>query len=104
MVIHLKADRVARYKELHAAVWPGVVETLRRNGWHNFDIFLKEPENLLFGTFDYDGEDFDASARAIAADPETQRWLAETDPCQEPFATRKPGEWWAYMDNVFHMD
>jgi L-rhamnose mutarotase len=104
MVIGLKADRVEDYKRLHAAVWPGVLEAMRRNGWRNFDIFLKEPENLLFGTFEYHGGDFAASARAIAADPETQAWLAETDPCQVPFDTRKPGEWWAMMDNVFHMD
>ncbi len=104
MIIGLKAERVEDYKRLHAAVWPGVKQTLKRNGWHNFDIFLKEPENLLFGTFEYHGDDFEASGRAIAADPETQAWLRETDPCQDPFATRKPGEWWAYMENVFHMD
>jgi L-rhamnose mutarotase len=104
MVIHLKADRVADYKQLHAAVWPGVLDAMRRNGWRNFDIFLKEPENLLFGTFEYHGGDFAASASAIGADPETRRWLAETDPCQTPLATRKPGEWWAFMENVFHMD
>ena len=104
MVIGLKADRVAGYKRLHADVWPDVLDTMRRNGWRNFDIYLKEPENLLFGTFEYDGDDFAASGRAIAADPATQAWLRETDPCQDPFATRKLGEWWAYMENVFHMD
>ncbi|MCE2747300.1 MAG: L-rhamnose mutarotase [Rhodobacter sp.] len=104
MVIRLKPDRVTQYRRLHADVWPGVLDAMRRNGWRNFDIFLKEPENLLFGTFEYHGSDFAAAARAIGADPETQRWLRETDPCQEPFATRRPGEWWAYMDNIFHMD
>lgn len=104
MVIGLKADRVADYKRLHAAVWPGVLETMRRNGWRNFDIYLKEPENLLFGTFEYHGDDFDASGRAIAADPETQRWWRECEPCQVPLDTRKTGEWWAMMENIFHMD
>jgi L-rhamnose mutarotase len=104
MVIRLKPDRVAQYRRLHADVWSGVLDAMRRNGWRNFDIFLKEPENLLFGTFEYHGNDFAAAAQAIGTDPETQRWLRETDPCQEPFATRRPGEWWAYMDNIFHMD
>ena len=90
MVIGLKADRVADYMRLHAAVWPGVLDVMRRSGWRNFDIYLKEPENLLFGTFEYVGDDFAASGRANAADPETQRWLKETDPCQNPFNTRKP--------------
>jgi L-rhamnose mutarotase len=104
MVIGLRPERVADYKRLHADVWPGVLDAMRRNGWSDFDIFLKEPENLLFGTFKFTGTDFAASARAIGADPETQRWLLETDPCQAPFDTRKPGEWWACMENVFHMD
>ncbi|TIM36778.1 MAG: L-rhamnose mutarotase, partial [Mesorhizobium sp.] len=25
-------------------------------------------------------------------------------PCQEPLPTRKEGEWWASMDEVFHHD
>jgi L-rhamnose mutarotase len=25
-------------------------------------------------------------------------------PCQQPLATRKEGEWWAMMDEVFHHD
>jgi L-rhamnose mutarotase len=104
MVIGLKADRVADYKRLHAAVWPGVLETMRRNGWRSFDIFLKEPENLLFGTFEFHGVDFEASGRSIAADAETQRWWRECEPCQVPLTTAKPGEWWAMMDNIFHMD
>jgi L-rhamnose mutarotase len=104
MVIGVKADRIAEYKHLHTAVWPAVQETLRRNGWRNFTIFLREPENLLFGTFDYHGSDFAASGRAIAACPDTQRWLQMTDPCQEPLLTRKPGEWWALMEPVFHME
>ena len=104
MVIGLRPERVANYTRLLANVWPGVLDAMRRNGWRNFDIFLKEPENLLFGTFKFEGSDFAASARAIREDPETQARLQQSDPCQAPFDTRKPGEWWAYMENVFHMD
>jgi L-rhamnose mutarotase len=25
-------------------------------------------------------------------------------PCQKPFPTRKEGEWWAMMPEVFHLD
>jgi len=25
-------------------------------------------------------------------------------PMQQPLATRKPGEWWAEMEQVFHLD
>ena len=49
MMIGLKADRVEGYKRLHDQVWPGVLKALTDNGARNFPIFLKEPENLLFG-------------------------------------------------------
>ncbi|MEI6099928.1 MAG: L-rhamnose mutarotase [Alphaproteobacteria bacterium] len=104
MAIGLKPESVADNKRLHADFWPDVHNAMRRNGWCNFDIYLKEPENLLFGTFMDAGDDFGASGHAMAADPATQAWLRATDPCQDPFATRKPGEWWACMEHVFHMD
>ena len=90
MVIGLKADRVADYKRLHAADWPAVLDIMRRNGWRNFDIYMKEPENLLFGTFEYIGDDFEASGRAIAADPETQAWLKKPIPVRTPSPRANP--------------
>lgn len=104
MVIGLRPERVADDKRLHASVWPGVLDAMRRNGWCDFDSFLNEPENLLIGTFTFDGPDFAAPAHAIGIDPETKAWLRETDPCQAPVETRKPGERWAHMENIFHMD
>ena len=46
MVIGLRPERVANYTRLLANVWPGVLDAMRRNGWRNFDNFLKEPENF----------------------------------------------------------
>jgi L-rhamnose mutarotase len=40
----------------------------------------------------------------MAADPLTQEWWTHCMPCQEPLETRKPGEWWASMEEVFHCD
>ncbi len=33
-----------------------------------------------------------------------KKWLKLYDPLQEPLATRKEGEWWAFMEEVFHLD
>jgi L-rhamnose mutarotase len=41
---------------------------------------------------------------AMAADPETQRWWAQTDAMQEPFEDRTPGSWWLTMEEIFHND
>ena len=104
MVIGLKPERIAEYKRLHAAVWPEVLEMITACDIRNYSIFLKEPENLLFGYWEYHGTDFAADAASMAADPRTQEWWAVCMPCQEPLATRKEGEWWAIMEEVFHHD
>ncbi|MGF6637886.1 L-rhamnose mutarotase [Paraburkholderia sp. MM5496-R1] len=104
MVIHVKPEKIDEYKALHAVPWPAIVERLQRSNITNYSIFLKEPENLLFGYWEYVGTDFEADMAAIAADAETQRWWKLTDPCQIPFVSRNNGEHWATMENVFHID
>jgi L-rhamnose mutarotase len=104
MVLGLKADAVADYKRIHAAVWPDVLAMITACGIRNYSIYLKEPENMLFGYWEYHGTDFAADAARMAADPKTQEWWAICMPMQAPLDTRKEGEWWAMMDEVFHHD
>jgi L-rhamnose mutarotase len=104
MVLGLKADAVADYKRIHAAVWPDVLAMITACGIRNYSIYLKEPENMLFGYWEYHGTDFDADAARMAADPKTQEWWAICMPMQAPLDTRKEGAWWAMMDEVFHHD
>ncbi len=104
MVIGLKAEKVAEYKRLHAAVWPEILDMISKCNIRNYSIFLKEPENLLFGYWEYHGTDFAADAAKMAADPRTQEWWDVCMPCQEPLESRKEGEWWAMMEEVFHHD
>jgi L-rhamnose mutarotase len=104
MVIGIKAEKIAEYKELHAVAWPAVLKRIRDSNIRNYTIFLREPENLLFGYLEYVGSDYAADMAAIAADPETQRWWTFTDPCQTALESRKAGEHWALMEPVFHTD
>ena len=104
MVIGIAAERIADYKALHAAVWPQVLARLAESNIRNYSIFLREPENLLFAYFEYHGTDFAADAAKMAADPKTQEWWSICMPMQSPLETRKAGEWWAEMEEVFHVD
>lgn len=104
MVIGLKPDQIDRYMDLHANVWPEILDAITRCNIRNYSIFLKQPENLLFGYWEYHGIDFAADAAKMAADPKTQEWWALTAPCQRPLAQRRDGEWWAMMEEVFHHD
>ncbi len=98
----LRPEKAAEYLTLHAAAWPGVLETIAACNIRNFSIFLRKPENLLFAYWEYHGDDFSADARKMAADPVTRDWWALTDPCQQPFETRREGEWWADMEEIFY--
>ena len=104
MVIGLKPQHVADYKRLHAAAWPEILALISECNITNYSIFLKEPENLLFGYWEYTGDDFDADMARMAAHPKNKEWWAVCMPQQQPLETRKPGEWWAMMEEVFHHD
>ena len=104
MCIRVRPERIEEYKRLHSAVWPEVLARISASNIRNYTIFLREPENLLFGYWEYHGSDFAADSAAIAADPVTQRWWAVCGPCQEPLPSRREGEWWAPMQAVFHHD
>lgn len=104
MMIGIKPDMIDEYKRLHADAWPAVLRQIRKSNIRNYTIFLREPENLLFGTWEYHGTDFKADMAAMAAEPQTQEWWKCTDPCQTPLATRDLGDQWAMMEEVFHTD
>ncbi|WP_424987047.1 L-rhamnose mutarotase [Microbulbifer sp. S227A] len=104
MVIGIKPEMIAEYKRLHAAVWPDVLAQIAQSNIRNYSIFLREPENLLFGYWEYHGTDFAADMARMAADPVTRDWWTHTDPCQSPLVSRAEGEQWAMMQEVFHVD
>jgi L-rhamnose mutarotase len=102
MVIKLRPEKSEEYKQLHAHPWPDVLRMISKCNICNYSIFLKD--GYLYSYFEYIGEDFSADMKKMAADPVTQAWWQLTDPCQEPLETRKEGEWWASMEEVFHLD
>ena len=106
-VIGLRAEKIAQYKKLHAAVWPAVGRAIREANIRNYSIYLRKlPDGnyYLFSYLEYVGRDFAGDMKRMAANPDVKRWWTFTDPCQKPLADRKPGEWWASMDEVFHQD
>ena len=104
MVIAVKADKVAEYRALHAAPWPEMNAALSAANIRNYSIYLREPENLLFGYWEYTGTDYAADMARLGAQSVTKRWLALTDPCQRPLDSAAPGEWWSFLPEVFHLD
>jgi L-rhamnose mutarotase len=100
--IKLKPECREEYVRQHKSVWPGVLKMIKECGLHNYSIFLKD--NTLFSYFEYEGDDFAADMNKMACHKETQRWWEVVKPLMEPLETKKPGEFWADMDEIFHLD
>lgn len=101
-LIGVKSEALNDYKKYHADVWPEILAKITECNIRNFTIFYKD--DLLFASFEYHGDDFDADMARMADDPKTQEWWGIMKPMQKPLETRAPGEWWADMEEVFHLD
>jgi Uncharacterized conserved protein len=101
-VIGVKPEKLEEYKKLHAAVWPDVLKMITECNIRNYSIYYKNGQ--LFSYFEYVGTDFDADMKKMADDTTTQKWWAVCKPCQSPVENRQEGEWWADMEEVFHLD
>lgn len=102
----LKPEMAARYRDLHARPWPSVSQILKACHIGNFSIWQREIDGklYLFAYLEYTGRDFDADMAKMAADPETQRWWKETDPCQLPLPdAAAKGKIWADMTEVYYL-
>jgi L-rhamnose mutarotase len=106
-VIGLREEKAEEYRRLHAAVWKDVLAMIHRCNLRNYSIFLRgmpDGKSYLFSYFEYVGDDFAADMARMAADPATQEWWSVCKPCQEPLRDAAAGEWWAGMEEVFHVD
>ena len=96
-VTGLNPEKVDDYEELHANPWPSITKIISECNIQNMSIHKREIEGklYLFLYLEYVGSDFDADMATMAADPETQRWWKETDPCQIPMpdAAAKDSIW-----------
>jgi L-rhamnose mutarotase len=90
------------YTKYHAEVWPGILEKITECNIRNYSIYHKD--GFLFAYLEYIGNDFEGDMKKMADDPLTQKWWAITMPMQEPLETRGDGEWWAEMEELFHLD
>ena len=101
-VIQIDPDKIEIYKAYHAEPWPEINAMISACNIRNYSIYLKD--NFLFAYMEYVGDDFDADMAKMAADPRTREWWAIMKPMQRPLATRAEGEWWADMEEVYHLD
>jgi L-rhamnose mutarotase len=98
--LQVRRDRLAEYRERHAAVWPEMLRALRDAGWHDYQLFLRE-DGLLVGTLVT--EDLAAVQAAMEAIPVNSVWQAEMAPFFD-LPDGRPDRGMQVLDLVFDLD
>lgn len=98
--LKVKAERLAEYKQRHREVWPEMLEALRRAGWENYSLFLRE-DGLLIGYFET--SDFERALAAMAATDVNRRWQQEMAPFFEGESSLLPDQQIRPIPEVFHL-
>jgi len=99
--LQVQPDRIAEYRERHAAVWPEMREALSAAGWRDYSLFIS-PTGLVIGVCECD--DFDAARRAMEETDVNARWQAEMAPFFEQLEGQRPDQAMATLEEVFHLD
>jgi L-rhamnose mutarotase len=99
--LKVRADRLDEYRRRHTGVWPEMLDALRRAGWHNYSLFLRD-DGTLFGYFETPAG-LDEARAAMAAEPVNARWQAEMASFFEGHGM--PADQQMYeLEEVFHLD
>lgn len=73
-LLKVKPEKIDEYKARHQQVWPEMLAALRRNGWHNYSLFMRA-DGTLFGYFETPNS-FQAALDGMAREPINADWQA----------------------------
>jgi len=101
-VLKVRKDKLEEYKAHHRAVWPEMLEALRRTGWRNYSLFIRQ-DGLLFGYFETPA-DFQTALAGMASEPVNAKWQEFVAPYFESVEGERPDEMMLPLEEVFHLD
>ena len=101
-LLKVRQDKIEEYKKHHATVWPEMLDALRRTGWHNYSLFMRD-DGLLFGYFETP-DNFQAALAGMSREEINARWQELMSPYFENPAGRHADESMMELDEIFHLD
>ena len=101
-ILKVRADRMEEYRKHHEEVWPEMLDALRRTGWHNYSLFMKE-DGTLFGYVET-AESFQSSLAGMAEEEVNARWQEFMAPYFEGLEGARADEMMLELEEVFHLD
>lgn len=100
-ILKVKEELIDEYKRRHEEVWPDMLEALRRTGWHNYTLFIRN-DGMLFGYFETP-ESFQAALDGMSAQEVNTLWQAEMAQFFEG-TVGHADEMMEELVEVFHLD
>ena len=100
-LLKVKQGRLDEYKQWHRAVWPELLDALRRTGWQNYTLFLRD-DGLLVGYLET--PDFAQARERMAALEINERWQQQMAPFFDLLEGRRPDQGLLRLEEVFHLD
>ncbi|SHH01027.1 L-rhamnose mutarotase [Pedobacter caeni] len=104
LTLDLKADDqlIAEYEEMHKAVWPEIIESIKSSGILNMEIY--RTGNRLFMIMEVtENFSFEQKAAMDAGNEKVQEWETLMWKYQQAVPGAKPGEKWMMMDKIFQL-
>jgi L-rhamnose mutarotase len=101
-LLKVRQDKIEEYKQHHAAVWPEMLDALRRTGWHNYSLFMRD-DGLLFGYFETP-DSFQAAQAGMSLEEINAQWQELMSPYFENLLGQNPDESMVELEEVFHLD
>jgi L-rhamnose mutarotase len=101
-IFQVRQDKLEEYKKHHKAVWPKMLDALRRTGWHNYSIFARQ-DGLLFGYFETP-ESLQAAQAGMSREEINAKWQEFMAPYFENLGGLHPDEGMVELEEIFHLD
>jgi L-rhamnose mutarotase len=100
--LKVKQEKLEEYEKHHEAVWPEMLDALRRTGWHNYSMFARE-DGLLFGYFETP-DSFQAALDGMSKEAINARWQDFMAPYFENLSGAHADESMVELEEVFHLE
>ncbi len=98
--LRIKPDAIEEYEREHTRVWPELLAKLKDVGISDYSIFRHGQDLFLCMRVD----DFDRAWGELERDTINQRWQEFMGPLFEDVPDARPGERFAMLKEVFHLE
>lgn len=99
--LQVRQERLEEYTARHRAVWPEMLQALKRSGWRNYSLFLRE-DGLLIGYVEVDS--LAAAQAAMDAEDINAAWQEQMAEFFIDLDGARPDTGFLELQEVFHLE